>query len=121
MKTSEELHALHRELWGWLAEHPSRGKHNWPGWKRCVADDPSRNLCFACTEARIRAGENDQSPGTSFATCKLCPISWNETSCDSSNGSPYYRFMIARTGKTKKKYAAIIRDLPWSPRPEVRP
>ena len=115
MRTSEELHALHRELWGWLAETGERRKQNWTRWNE-LDDSLSVSkgcLCFACQEARERGATGE----CNFA----CPISWvvDQRSC-LFIGSPYSRWVLSDTKKGRKKYAAIIRDLPWSPRPEVK-
>ena len=118
MKTSEELHALHKELWGWLAK-TGTGKSEWPGWLNNGEVLSLYSACFACLEATIRELNLIDS---SDSDCeKLCPIDWGPMATWCARGSAYMSWMSAETKKTRKKYAAIIRDLPWSPRPEGKP
>lgn len=115
MKTSEELHALHKELWGWLAE-TGKEKKDWPGWMRKDVvffvgegrfDQEEWNHCFACRCALI--------------CCANCPLDFpniprdQECFCE-TEGSPLDGWYSAITKEEKMEYAAIIRDLPWSER-----
>ena len=104
MKTSEELHELHKELWGWLAE---TGKTNilWPKWK----DDALMEFfpCFACHEKNIRTNGS--------GACDGCPLG----NCDAWD--MWHAAQVVGDTESSKKYAAIIRDLPWSQRPEAKP
>ena len=103
MKTSEELHALHRELWGWLAETGRPWKSEWPGWKENAAP----HYCFACGEMAYRG-----------RGCRSCPVEWEASDCEAGD-SAFLKWLLTDSRDDRKKYAAIIRDLPWSPRPEV--
>lgn len=74
---------LHRELWTWLAAHPSKLKSDWVGWRRrwypktllapkaCYAKLRAEALtrgcyCFACVAS---AGD-----------CLRCPVGWDTPS-----------------------------------------
>ena len=67
--------------------------------------------CFACyfVDHRRDVPGCDKCPidwGTAFDPTGLCP-------CEKT-GSPYEKWRRSTTAKTRKKYAAIIRDLPWT-------
>jgi len=108
MKTSEELHALHKEQWGW-AHKTGKSNREWPGWKTNGGETGVvQNLCFACAEAI----ERRQDERVSF--CCFCPIG----SCDPV-WFDWDDAMHAGNQRKAKSLARKLRDLPWSPRPEV--
>jgi hypothetical protein len=113
MKKSERLHKKHVELYDWCAK-TGKDKFAWPGWEKKA--NAAYLFCFACVEAERRGGEQDQD-------CR-CPITWTDDDrkdqpCGQED-SPYNKFKRSENAQDRKKYAAIIRDLPWSPRPEVK-
>ena len=91
----KETIRLHRELWDWLYKHPSKDKEDWPEWARNYGYSSVRNLCFLCDYKGI-----------------CCPVSWVKTDTCQGKGSYYFSWSSAKTLKTRKKYAKLIRDLP---------
>jgi hypothetical protein len=94
--TEAEYKAAHIALWDWLYQHPSEDKADWPGWKEY---GDVEGFCFACV---FCDGE-----------CYRCPLKVERCSFD---GSPYQKWGDG-SEKTKKKYAAMIRDA-WREVPE---
>ena len=95
----------HKRMWNWLAKTGSKTKFAWPEFyilnpkNGRVIQFPD-NDCFAC--------ELNQD------NCRFCPIDWNGKGEDCySPNSPYLKWENAKTIKTRKKYAAIIRDMLW--------
>jgi hypothetical protein len=99
---------LHKELWGWLAETGNGSKSAWPKWDFNQGKIESMDVdCFACAvvnnlESRCHG---------------KCQIDWTKNygfgdDC-LQDDSPFYKWDVADTARTRKKYAAIIRDLPW--------
>jgi len=93
--TKEEAIRLHRELWDWLYHHPLKGKEDWPKWVWNDGDLDAYNRCFLCDYV---------------GSC--CPVNWVTTTDCMSKRSYYHRWSKAKTPKTRKKYAKLIRDLP---------
>jgi len=102
-KTNEELH---RELWGWLAETGTRYKREWPGWKSCGGYDNVCGGCFACKEGMMHSK-------TFGSLCCHCPIDAGTVPLCGKDESLYTKWNRSKTIEDRKKYAAIIRDLPW--------
>jgi hypothetical protein len=102
-------HEKHIMMWDELAETGSPYKQ----FTRVHICYPSTRTCYACVEANNKR--------TCYAcveaknNCEYCPIDWG-TSCCEDKGSPYTKWFFAETTKTRKKYAAIIRDLVWRER-----
>jgi len=98
----EEAHGRHIELWDWLFHHPSKEKESCPKWEdnggkwEGVSHD-----CFAC--------EIDDSVD---ANCHSCPVDWGSERCLRWD-SPYRKWSDAEPPKTRKKYAALVRDAVW--------
>jgi hypothetical protein len=105
----KQAEKLHKELWGWLAETGAYSKGSWPkwegesGWGHYYKGIDIVNDCFACMAAGYR--------------CNKCPITWKDEDVDipdcTQYGAFYTKWIDAKTPKTRKKYAAVIRDLPW--------
>ena len=102
----EEAHRLHRELWGWLAETGDDCKGNWPEWKFNGGKVKEvRHSCFPCEVAR--------------KGCPKCQITWGPDNDDSPGAfcqqpsSPWEKWRHKERETTRKRLAAIIRDLPW--------
>jgi hypothetical protein len=109
--TFKQAEKLHKELWGWLAKTGDSDKEAWPGWVSYNKVYENNNNCFACALVN-RSGRNCHD---------MCPVNW--TKCYDygddclQDDSPFIKWDIANTEKTRKKYAAIIRDLPWRKKP----
>jgi hypothetical protein len=97
----KQAEKLHREKWECLAESGSDDICDWPR-EELVEDFVNR--CSACEIA---------SNGMSGLDCLRCPIEWdNEFNCYDDR-SYFQKWANAKTPETRKKYATIIRDLPW--------
>ena len=106
--TYEKYAKRHWELWNWLSHHQSKGKSQWPGWERNGGRWPSVEVnCFACEVSEK-------------ANCGDCPIIWGKRTFSGQmrcghDDSPYSKWSLAKSLKTHKKYAALIRDAVWIP------
>ena len=101
--TRKQAIRLHRELWDWLYENPEKGKDDWPRWEFNEGKIKEvENDCFLC-ELAMRDGV------VICEKCILSPIPYKPVFC---LNCLYDRWHNAETNKTRKKYAAIIRDLP---------
>lgn len=107
MITFENAQKCHRRMWGWLAETGEREKSDWPEFHEANSHGKiiQRPLvsCFCCEMTQFE--------------CERCPIKWAKawyrcSPCETRT-SPYQKWKDAYTIKARKKYAAIIRDLPW--------
>lgn len=98
----EEYHERHIELWDWCFHHPSSEKYNCPMWRWNDGpwEDENGSECHACDACGFRCGE--------------CPVDWGKPTC-SSEGSPFDKWCDAGSPKTRKKYAALVRDAKWMP------
>ena len=100
-KQYERGHERHIILWNWCILNPFEEKYNCPMWQRVggkwrrVAVD-----CFACHID----GDND---------CKKCPM--EAKACKCGDNSYFDKWAKAKTAKTRKKYAALLRDAKWTP------
>ena len=101
--TLYEMEVLHRWLWAELAETGDRLKEEAAFWK-FSGYHPSiiESECFACEYT-----PNEEN-------CPGCPFDWKTTTCTDS-GSPFRSWYRSQSRTTRKKYAAIIRDLPLKP------
>ena len=99
MKRKRALELCER-LWYWLHSHPSRGKRDWPGWSANGGPTPWCFCSCPCCEYALRGG----------GSCRRCPLKslWG-TDC-TGDESPYFKWNRSRSPKTRKKYAAQIRD-----------
>ena len=89
------------ELWDWLAENPNRNKEDWPKWVRNEGNHIAREDCFACEyylSDPIRTECYDECIIPCFAEHGHC--NWGK--------APYKMWRVAKTRKTRKKYARII-------------
>jgi len=67
----KEAIRLHRELWNWLAENPTKKNSDWPGWKEHKDAEFS---CFLC--------HYDREKTTDTTSCNFCPLDWgNSAGC----------------------------------------
>lgn len=102
MRSKKRAIELHRKLWDWLYHHPSKDKDDWPRWIHNGGDingDGVVSLCFLC--------EYSRHTGTG---CRGCPLDWEITKYCVWNGY-FDRYSRVSSPKTRKKYAALIRDL----------
>ena len=103
--TKKKALQITADLWEWLEKHPSKAKRNWPGWKENGGniEDINGNSCACCDYVT-----------TISRDCSACPLIklWQEVSSDCyGRGSGYYvRWCDARSPKTRKKYARIIKE-----------
>ena len=105
--TFKKAEKLFREHWRIIAEDGLSLK----GWAKEKAlikigiqpTDFPRHNCFAC-EYNLKHN------------CDQCPVDWPNMSgdCGGSSLSPYILWERSRTKKDRQKYAAQIRDLPWT-------
>ena len=103
-KQYEEAHERHIILWDWCAKHPTKEKDDCPMWEENGGEwEENENACFACEVC-------DQAD----LSCTHCPIDWGVESC-CTTGSPYLKWADSESMKTRKKYAALIRDAKWTP------
>ena len=58
--------SLHREMWTWLADNPSKRKEDWPRWNAEV--QVCKSYCFLCEFSQNKGG------------CCSCPVKWPSTS-----------------------------------------
>ena len=105
-------HELHKDLWNWLAENPSKQKYDWPKWP--IYTNQARSNCFACREAQIRHDEISLTE----AYCLSCPITWgNSMNSCTDPGSPYSAWCDedADNGDltSRAEYAKQVANLPW--------
>ena len=123
--TDELAEKNHRTLWNWAAE---TGKPKWMApileslAEFCLDNITDRILnevvdtdCFACGEAYWRARNDKWRHGI---ICYYCPITWGNADKCTHLGSPYNSYFQATSKSKKKKYAAIIANLPWKKRGE---
>ena len=99
----EEAHGRHIELWDWCYHHPSKAKASCPKWKDNGGEWEANDWeCFAC--------EVIDSGGSS---CRACPVDWGEDCLCCSKNSPFNKWDDSQSPKTRKKYAALVRDAVW--------
>ena len=87
--TKKEAFRLHFQLWDWLYHNLSKEKWEWPEWKEnggTVFNKTFGTYCLLC--------------GYTNNNCSICPLN-----CDY-----YNEWNFARSLKTRKKYAKLIRD-----------
>ena len=98
--TKKQAIELHRELWDWLYHHPSKQKWEWSEWKNNGGNFPSvESDCFLCEYELTRSN------------CKNCLLLWPLDHCFNLGDGLFGRWEDARSPKTRKKYAKLIRDL----------
>lgn len=102
--TLYEAVKLHRELWRWLAETGAADKSRWSGWEK---QGRVFLYCFMCEYVKeIYNG----------IICVMCPLKWDIDGKKSAalfcgNGI-FGKWRNAETTAARKKYAAIIAELP---------
>lgn len=105
--------ATHEALWNWLAKHPDRNKHAWPGHetigklidrgilKMSHPDHLLRHYCVACQEALEIVEKNGLNP---FSYCTVCPVVFydNDTRGKCEQFISYYYIWKTRHCSTGK-------------------
>ena len=96
--TKKKADELCYEMWNWLYHHPSKKKDYWPRWEKNGGDIP-----------RMYA----ECPYCEFYGCQKCPLAkaMKMTCVPGIGFSWFQRHRKAKTPKTKKKYAKLIRDV----------
>lgn len=91
----------HRKMWRWLAEHPGKEKHDWPGWEENggpYRDDWAH--CFLCSYAVSVVGED-----SGRVACEECPLKWPDPK---GTCTP----LLAAWARREKGIAKQIAELP---------
>jgi hypothetical protein len=118
----------HWILWNWLAENPECGDKDgafialgwrpveWPWDENIDLTGPNwpDNDCYLC-EVYMTITDNNGDSWSQDVNCNDCPLSLTGNGCNAMGGY-YSRWLQAGTPKTRKKYAALIRDV--VPKPE---
>ena len=111
-------YTAHRELWDWLANNPSKGKLEWPGWRENGGKHHSSNGCFACEYCSRITNKQRRNK-----YCE-CPLVWPLATANSldcfTEGSPYAQWHRGYNWETLSKermafFARQVRDLPIFP------
>jgi hypothetical protein len=92
--------AGHIALWDWLYHHPSKLPENWPGWISNAYRHIEYIRSFGCD--------------FSYFECDACPLELKTCNRKDSVLAHWYQ---AKSPKSRKKYAAIMRDS-WREIPE---
>lgn len=101
-RTLKKTLEICRDLWAWCAE-TGESKLDWPKWiGNGGRIDPGVAFCPCCCYATTHGGED---------TCDgHCPLDSLWPNGCRISPSPYELWLAANTSKTRKKYAAAIRD-----------
>lgn len=113
--TKRKALELSAELWGWLAENPDKGKHEWPRWQSnggdvawCIYGCPCCEYVLQKTMcAPFWRGGDD---GRYDSCADYCPLTslW-PAGCEGAL-LPYTKWRLGETPAECRKYAKIIRD-----------
>jgi len=100
--TKEEYYRKHVKLWDWLYHNPDKSKEQCPYWEWNGGDwKYATNCCHACEECN--------------KDCNNCMFDWEAIRCSYRKNNKrrgyFNKWFFAKTIKTKKKYAKIIRNL----------
>ena len=106
--TRTKAHRLHKQLWNWLAENPTKTKCAWPKWEKY------RGICAYCFPCHVHLEEADDDDCN-----KSCILKWPGDNClsrtDNDRNGLFCRWEKAKTLKAKTRLAKQIRDLPLRP------
>ena len=90
--TKKQAYSNHYELWDCMYNNPSEYKDYWHRWEENGGDIVMvTDYCFLCEWFTTRG------------RCNKCPLG--------SGCKLYYKWYHAKTLKTRKKYAKLIRDI----------
>ena len=120
-KSYEQAKEGHKYLWSYLAESGDEQK---------PYIGPVLNRCYACQYTLVLADQYDIDNPYRKPVCALCPVMWSSYNPNIGafgNGdyvceeffSPYFLWKNSFDDDSLKKYAAIIKDLPWIPEEEL--
>ena len=101
------------EKWNWHIKHPSKGSGDWGRWKRNGGDVPEMEcFCPYCQLFYYNLHPNKSNPITpyQFDCNKKCPLVQVGQMCE-KKGNWYDKWRKAKSPKTRKKYATLIRDV----------
>lgn len=95
----------HRELWSWLADHPSAEKRDY--FEDWDLNSIPRAYCFACEVACEAACRKVWR----MNSCRFCPLGGpSVVGCDSGL---YAAWRCAMPSKHRRQLARKIAELPW--------
>ena len=86
LHNKKDVIELHRRLWIWLSQNPTKEKFNWPEFKKNGMQ--IKNHCFCCEYANHVYEKTEDS---SDNYCRHCPIKWPGNYCE-DNRSPYSKW-----------------------------
>ena len=113
--TRTKAHRLHKQLWNWLAENPTKDKFDWPGWHEHNIDvNDIQWRCFPCELRFQQTGHNSAD-----LTCKTeCMLVWPDVNCCHKSrfsfGGLFNRWANT-TPQNRTRLAKQICDLPLRP------
>jgi hypothetical protein len=97
--TEAQYKEAHIALWDWLCNFPMRYEEDWPMWKKNGGPyDEVYEYNFACEYSSQKNGA---------LNCTACPL---EIQFCPLSKSPWNIWYQSHSIKTRKKYAAIVRD-----------
>lgn len=119
-KSYEQAKEGHKYLWSYLADNGDLDKPD------LVALEVT-NGCYACQFSILLAEQYGIENKYYNPVCSLCPVLWKHF--DPSVGTedyqcedflaPYHLWRNSLSTDLRKKYATIIKDLPWIPEEEL--
>lgn len=115
--TKKEYLRRHWILWNWLAEHSEchckRDAFAALGWASRKNIDNPLSWCYLCQLHFVKAWR--------AANCSRCELGMASGNCNDDWDKPnwFRRWERAKTPKTRKKYATLIRDV--VPKPQSSP
>jgi len=101
LKNKDDIIELHKQLWTWLSENPSRQKEDWPGWTYndtteayLYSNTVIKNLCFCCQYTDLDEEKDDideEKDDIDEDDCDRCPLKWPGDYCEDET-SPFERW-----------------------------
>ena len=116
--TKKKVLQITAGLFGWLEDNPKKTKSEWPEWKVNGGNIPALlDDCACCDYVGKTVKAGDTWPETNCERCpliKLWPFLENSEDYPCNNPTYkygyYYKWDHAKSSKTKKKYARIIKE-----------
>ena len=102
----ETVKKLHREMWQWLEDNPTKNKEEWPRWESNGGDVPDAdNECFLC-EYTFRV----KSDGLNCA--EVCPANWlaDESPENGCVDTLFGAWLYASADLTRRRIAKAIKN-----------
>ena len=104
-------HTAHKQLWLWLAVHPTKTKNDWRGWKD-IRNCHVAKTCFACEYA----GQSEYSLCIYTEICNGgCPLIWGgeRNICFEEDAIfTQWEYASKNSHRTRKRLALQIANLP---------